>query len=492
MDRPFADPERLSTMEKRPNILLITTDQQRFDTIHAAGNPYIRTPHLNWLADSGIRFSRCYSDAPVCVPARATIMTGRSGYRNNLTVNTTDIPPIDGATSLPGMLTRAGYQTRAQGKMHFTPHRKNYGFEHMELLEDYYRYMGKHPEYGIPSDHGMGQNEMEPVVSSVHESHSLTHWIVDRSIDYLETRDESRPFFLWTSFSKPHPPFDPCLNYWLLYQNAKVPPPVYGDWSANPEMVPAGLRRSTFVLNGCDRFDENLLQDVRRAYYACVTQIDYNLGRLFARIRELGLLDRTVILFVSDHGDMLGDHHLGAKQVFLEGAAHVPLLLRMPESVAENDLRGIVCDELASLPDVYATCLSLAGVDVPDGHEIDGMDLHAVAGGKLRRDAFFGVCGQHFAVLSGNHKYMYCAGGASELLFDMVDDPYEQHDLCTDPAFAALKDELKGMLVAEIAAVRPEYLVEGRLPVDEAPDLDNLRGTWPGFHSRECPEDVMH
>lgn len=479
-------------MEERPNILLITTDQQRFDTLHAGGNPYIRTPHLNWLLDRGIHFSRCYSDAPLCVPARATMMTGRTGYRNNLTTNADDIRPIDSSTSLPGLLTQAGYQTRAQGKMHFAPRRKNYGFEHMELLEDYYRYMSKHPEYGIPSDHGMGQNEMEPVISTVQESHSLTHWIIDRSIDYLETRDETRPFFLWTSFSKPHPPFDPCLNYWLLYQNADVPPPVYGDWSTNPERVPAGLRRGTTVLNGCDRFDEALLQDMRRAYYACITQIDYNLGRLFARLREMELLGNTLIVFASDHGDMLGDHHLGGKQSFLEGSSHVPLLLRMPETVSADDLRGVVCSELTCLSDVYATCLAVAGVDVPDGYEIDGMDLHEVARGRLHRDTFFGVCGPHFAILRGEHKYMYCADGASELLFDLSDDPYEQHDLSGDPGCTALKEELKHALVAEIAAVRPEYLVKGRLPAGDPPDLNKLRGVWPGFHSRERPEDVMH
>lgn len=479
-------------MAQRPNILLITTDQQRFDTLHCAGNPYIRTPHLNWLADSGIRFSRCYSDAPVCVPARATMMTGRSGYRNDLTINSESVQPIDGAISLPGLLTRAGYQTRAQGKMHFTPRRKNYGFEHMELLEDYYRYMAKHPEYGVPSDHGMGQNEMEPVISTVDESHSLTHWIIDRSIDFLETRDESRPFFLWTSFSKPHPPFDPCMNYWLLYQNAEMPPPIYGDWSETPEMVPPGLRRSTVMLNGCDRFDEDLIRDSRRAYYACITQIDYNLGRLFARLREMGLLENTAILFASDHGDMLGDHHIGAKQVFLEGSSHVPLLLRMPEGQRSTQLSGAVCDELATLSDIYTTCLSLGGVESPQGVDTDGLDLNAVAEGRSRREAFIGVCGQHYTILKGRHKYMYCAGGATELLFDMADDPYEQHDLSAEPGCAELKKELRLALTEEIATVRPEYLVNGQLPVEDPPDLVQLRGFWPGFHSREQPEDVMH
>jgi len=257
-------------------------------------------------------------------------------------------------------------------------------------------------------------------------------------------------------------------------------------------MVPAGFRRGTVFLNGCDRFDEGLLRDSRRAYYACITQIDYNLGRLFARLREMALLDNTLILFASDHGDMLGDHHLGAKQVFLEGSAHVPMLLRLPERGTADDQRGTVCDELTGLPDIYVTCLAAAGLDMVDGYGIDGRDLREIAGGKVRRDVFFGVSGPHFAVMEGNYKYLYCAAGASELLFDLSDDPYEQHDLSEDTGMSAAKAELRGMLVAEIAAVRPDYLVGGELPADDPPDLGKLRGGWPGFHSREQPEDVMH
>lgn len=111
----------------RPNILLITTDQQRFDTINALGNKYIFTPHLNWLVDQGITFTRCYSDCPVCMPARATIMTGKHGYTTGLVENNDDIKPMAENDTLPGILTRNGYQTRAQGKMHFSPMRAHYG-----------------------------------------------------------------------------------------------------------------------------------------------------------------------------------------------------------------------------------------------------------------------------------------------------------------------------------------------------------------------------
>ena len=477
---------------ERPNILLITTDQQRFDTIHAAGNPYIRTPHLNWLKDEGIFFSRCYSDSPVCVAARATIMTGRPGYMNGLVSNSDQIRPIDSRNSLPGRLTGAGYQTRAQGKMHFAPRRRNYGFEHMELLEDYYRYMTGHPDLGVPANHGLGQNEMEPGISAVQESASLTAWTVDRSIDFLETRDTSRPFFLWTSFSKPHPPFDPCQRYWLLYQNAEVPMPVYGSWSKTPESVPPGLRQSTFRLNGCDRFSESLLRDVRRAYYACITQIDYNLGRLFARLREMKILDKTLILFTSDHGDMLGDHHIGAKQVFLEGSSHVPLLIRPPPAYEGDEHRGRTCVELVTLADVYPTFLNEAGVELSEDFGIDGLDLMDVIRGRGSRKTFFGACGDHYGVIEGKNKYIYCSMGGAELLFDLDSDPYETRDLTGEKAQREILDDLRTKLVAKMEKTDLGVVKSGEFIVKPPPDEREARGRWPGYHSRVLPEDVLH
>lgn len=311
-------------MGDRPNVLLITTDQQRFDTIHAAGNPHIRTPNLNWLADNGIRCSNAYTDCPVCVPARATIMTGKHGHSMGLVTN--------------------------GGKMHFNPRRCNHGFEHMEILEDYYRHMAAHPEKGVPMNHGLGQNVMEPGVSTVDETASLTHWTVDRSIDFLETRDDTRPFFLWTSFAKPHPPLDPCRNYWEMYRDRPVPAPVRGDWSAMLDDVPPGFLASSFHLNMCHRFSDDLIADIRRAYYACITQIDYNLGMLFARLRELDLLENTWIMFTSDHGEMLGDHRMGAKSVGMEGSAHIPMLVKPPggHGSADDRLRGLLVERLAA------------------------------------------------------------------------------------------------------------------------------------------------
>ena len=196
------------------NILLITTDQQRFDTLNAWGNRSIFTPHLNYMAAMGISYKNCYASCPICVPSRTTIMTGRQGYESGVVSNATHETFMRACTqersTLPAVLTDAGYQTCAKGKMHFEPARAHYGFEHMKLPLDYMRQYDKKQEQSRPKVHGIGECEMEPVLSTAEVKDSITTWIADEAIDFIETRDTTRPFFLWTSFTKPHPPSIPA------------------------------------------------------------------------------------------------------------------------------------------------------------------------------------------------------------------------------------------------------------------------------------------
>lgn len=481
---------------QRPNILLVTTDQQRFDTIHAAGNPAIFTPHLNWLLAQGIQFTRAYVDCPISCPSRATLMTGRHAFTNGMRTNTTNEACLAANPTLPGILARAGYQTRAIGKMHFHPMRAHYGFEHMELPHDYYRAMARRgADAGVPKDHGIGENEMEPVFSTVPEHLSATRWLVDRTIDFLETRDPTRPFFTWLSFPKPHAPFDCDPKYWEIYDGIDLPAAAHGDWSATPDDVPADLMTGTRGQTHADRFSPRQLRNIRRAYYACISQIDYNLGYLFARLRELGHLRDTWILFTSDHGEMLGDHWMGAKGVFLEGSAHVPFLVRPPcPDWQEHPLQGTRCDELVCLADILPTCLGFAGVPVPDNARLDGIDLSPVLHGAARRERLFGTCGDNHGIIEGPWKYHFVARGAHELLFDLRDDPLEQRNLARSPAHAEVLETLRGHMARHLAGVDPRAVRDGRLcSVGEPPTRARLAGhQWPGFHSREAPSDVLH
>lgn len=483
-------------MSQKPNFLFITTDQQRFDTIQSLGAPHMLTPHLDWLAGTGVSFERAYTDSPVCVSSRACMLTGRHFHRMPGFGWWGQPSAEDPQKTLPALLTRVGYQTHGYGKFHYHPTTCNYGWEHMEPLAFYYR---EARECGLrPMDHGLGQNEMEPVIGTVSENETLTHWTVERGIRFLETRDSTRPFCLYLGFSKPHPPFDPPLSYWNLYQNRTMPPPVYGDWSKNPDEMPAGFMGPTWALNGCDRWSGEQIREMRRAYFALITHIDYQLGRLFARLRELGLLETTWIVFTSDHGEMLGDHHMGAKSVFLEPSAHVPMLLRPADG--HGSLRGTSCDSIASMADVLPTFCQLAGAEIPE--RCDGISLVDQANGTRRRDRLFfhvgpmrGVMGEMAGVLDGSFKYMWSASGDDELLFNLEKDPQETENLAENSGHQETRRRLAKLLAEEMQASGHAFAASGDLvPTTEKLARTQVRAAaWPGFHSRDhTPEDLLH
>lgn len=478
---------------QKPNIILITTDQQRFDTIQALGNNSIFTPHLNWLTDEGITFTRCYADCPVCIPSRTTIMSGMRGYSSGIVGNSNHYDLLSQNPTLPGILTQNGYQTRAIGKMHFEPCRAHYGFEHTEITVDYHRQCKKNLDKVYPKGHGNGENEIDPVISTVDEVNSLTHWTVERSIDFLETRDETRPFFLWTGFSKPHPPFDPCFNYWNLYETDDMPDPVYGDWSEDLDDIPHGFYKNTYMLNNIQRYSKKQVKAIRRAYYACITQIDYSLGLMFSRIRELGLLDNTWIIFTSDHGDMLGDHHMGAKFIFLEGASHVPMIIRPPYKpfTKLNDDMGSRCDTLVEMADIFPTIMEIANIN--PGIDMEGKSLLSL-NKKSEDRIYYGNCGNNtFAVMDGYIKYTYTVYGGQELMFNLENDPYEQIDLASKVEHKQLLDKMRNLLLDKIKTHNPNLIENGQIKKEKAITGTKDVPKWPGFHSITFEKaDVLH
>ncbi|MFV0502390.1 MAG: sulfatase-like hydrolase/transferase [Lachnospirales bacterium] len=473
-------------MKKKPNIILITTDQQRFDTIQKLGNHSIFTPHLNWLVSEGASFTRCYADCPVCVPSRTTIMTGKKGYVSGVVNNINNSTVMSQSKTLPKILTENGYQTRAVGKMHFEPPRAHHGFEHMVLPFDYYReYRGNIKR---PKHHGVGENEVEPVISTVDENESLTTWTVDKSIDFIETRDPTRPFFLWTSFAKPHPPFDPCYNYWAIYENINMPDPIYGDWSENVEDIPKGFLQNTYALNNMHMFTKEQIKNIKRAYYGCISQIDYSLGLFFARLREDGLFENTWIIFTSDHGDMLGDHHMGGKFTFTEGAAHVPFIIRPPDGSLKNKKSNI----LVELSDLYPTILHIAGLEKYAGSS-DGKSVLDLVNTKDDRPFFGNYNNTTFCAMKNNIKYIFCTLGGGELLFDLNNDPYEKCNLMKDIGYKNILEQLKDEVMENIKAYSPSILENGEIILQPAPQHDEDTYKWPGFHSIFCEEfDVLH
>lgn len=477
-------------MTTAPNLLLITTDQQRFDTLEL---DVVRTPHLDQLRHQGAHFTRAYAETPICVPARVSIMTGRSVFDHGMTHNGPSSAVMGRDGTLPALLREHGYATAAIGKMHFTPQRARHGFDELVLPDDYYRAMAGLPLQ--PMRHGLGQNELHPGMATVPESMTLTAWIADQCVQYVrDRRDPTVPFFLWASFSKPHPPLDPPEPYASMYRDAPIPEPVCGEWAADGDVCPPAFARQR-QRGSYDLLPPPVIRAAREAYYGLVTQVDYAIGRIFAGLQDVGLLDDTLILFTSDHGEFLGDHRSGNKVMFHEPSARIPFLLRLPGS---SPWYGEVNDALVTHTDVLPTLVAAAGGAPPP--ECTGLDLVALLHGEARREYLCGLATEagydepiYLAITDGRWKYIWYPEGGHEQLFDLPSDPQELIDLSgAQPATAG---SLHNTLVRELRAHGSPWVTGDRLvsvPLRGDSVADRRASGWPGYHTEHHPADVRH
>lgn len=483
-------------MTKQPNILLITTDQQRFDTTGDAAPSFLRTPHLDVLAREGVTFSRAYSDCPICVAARVGIMTGQFVGTHGMRGNGSTSDVLDRNSTLPALLRQAGYQTAAIGKMHFTPERARHGFDEMILPADYYREMACSGSPLQPMHHGLGQNELYPGMATVPEAQTLTSWISEQCVEYIkERRDPSVPFFLWCSYTKPHPPLDPPEPYYSMYRNSPIPEPFVGDWAAEEQCPEAFARfRQSWSL---DKIPAEIIREARAAYYGLITQIDYNMGRVLAALQDEGMLEDTLIVFTSDHGEHLGDHNTGGKVFFTESSAHVPFILRLPKSW-ERRMHGTTCAVPVTFADILPTLLTAAAAEIPQS--TDGMDLTALARGDLSEPRRFVevMCDtepSYLGITDGRWKYTWFPEGEQELLFDLDSDPHELNNLAMRAEYREHCEQLHSQLVARDQQRGGQWSHGQRLlgrPRRGDSERDRRNRSWPGFHTEHFPVDVRH
>ncbi len=482
----------------RPHILLITTDQQRFDAAGDAAPTFMRTPHFNHLTREGVNFTSAYGDCPVCVASRMSIMTGKYVTSHGMTGNGPSSRAIpDARNALPTRMSDLGYQTAAIGKMHFTPQRARHGFQEMILPEDYYRHMARRGYDVQPMRHGLGQNELYPGMATVPEALTLTSWTAEQCVEYIrERRDPTLPFFIWCSFSKPHPPIDPPEPYYSMYRNCDIPAPVFGDWSEG-EDVPYAFR----LMREKQSFDlvpPEIIREARAAYYGVITQIDYNMGRIFAALQDMGIFDDALIIYTSDHGEYLGDHHAGAKGFFHEPSAHVPFALRMPQGW-DNRQHGTRNQSLVTLADILPTAVAAAG-GTPPG-DVDGLDLVALARGEIAPRSYLesALGGRdrpgNYAITDGRWKYIWFPVGGSEQLFDLESDPQELHNLVAAAAASTHLERLRNELIGRHQSRESEAVEDGdwvTLPVPPDTEADRRNTSWPGYHTEYHNVDVRH
>ena len=498
---------------KQPNIILVTTDQQRYDAAGSAGPSFLRTPHFDTLSREGVTFSRAYADCPLCVPSRVSIMTGKSVFAHGMPSNGATEKVMGHRDTLPAMLRGLGYQTAAIGKMHFTPQRCRHGFDEMVLPADYYNWMARSGLPFQPMRHGLGQNELYPTCSTVPEALSLTNWTADQCMEYIKTRrDPTRPFFLWCSFAKPHPPLDPPEPYYSMYRNCPIPEPVLSEWSTD-ERAPETFKRMR-QRNSYDLIPPEIIREARAAYYGCITQIDYNLGRVLAGLQDQDMLGETLIVYTADHGEYLGDHRTGSKVFFHEPSAHIPFVVRLPKSWQDRR-HGTTVSTPVTLADVLPTLVAAAGDaeaasagrqarpvgelagEVAAG--VDGMDLIALARGQAPARQYLEAGGgsgrDYVAITDGRWKYMYYIEGPAEQLFDIQTDPQERDNLAGQPAHAAQQARLCDELLRRQTARKSECVRDGKFvsvpPMGDSV-TDRRNAAWPGYHTEHYRIDVRH
>ncbi len=432
-----------------PNILLILTDQQRFDTIAALGNPLIKTPALDRLVREGCAFTRCYTPSPVCVSARCALVTGLPPHVTGCVDN---MPMPQDKPSLMEALSSLSYQTHGVGKMHFTPDRRRpWGFESRDFSEegieddDFHVFLRENGYGHVEDAHGV-RSEMYyiPQPSQLPARLHHTAWTADRCLEFLQRRDRERPFFLWASFIKPHPPFETPTPWNKLYRAAEMPPPFRPEGYEN--LLGFWNRAQNRYKYRDAGHDDWLLRTMRAAYYACISFLDYHVGRILDGLGDD--IDDTLILFTSDHGELLGDYGSVGKRCMLDAACRVPLVARWPGRFTAGQL----CDAPASLLDLWPTFLAAAGAPEPAVNpERENLVQVAAGGADGDRTVYSqfqaGPLGLYM-VASREAKYIYSAPDRKEWLFHLAADPQETTNRAENPMQAPVLREMRARLIA--------------------------------------------
>lgn len=473
----MAAPDEFET--ECPNILLITCDQLRGDCLGVEGHPVVETPNLDSLATGGVRFSRAYSAVSSCIAARAGIFTGLTP-RSHGRVGYEDCVPWTYDVTLPGELAKAGYQTQGVGKMHVYPCRSLMGFHNVvlhdgflhaerdrrkriELTDDYLPWLRERAGADVDYiDTGLECNSWVARPWHLDENLHPTNWVVTKSAEFLNRRDPRKPFFLWMSFVRPHAPLDPPQAYWDMYRGAEIPPRIVGDWAKTfPEDAVVDASDSEGHL------DDRAYERARRAYYALVTHIDHQIGRFLQCLVEHNVAKNTVILFTSDHGDLLGDHNLLRKALPYEGSTRVPLVMYAPPGLDMGLERGGVVDRPVELRDIMPTCIDVAGAEIPES--VEGASLLPLGRGRDLKWREY-VHGEHARqggsahyLTDGAEKYLWFSDTGAERLFDLGADPNELHDLSGDAAHNVRLEHWRSALTRELAGREEGFSDAGKL-----------------------------
>ncbi len=439
----------------RPNILWYCTDQQRFDTIGALGNPHVQTPTIDRLVAEGVAFTHAYCQSPICTPSRSSFMTGMYPSRVHNTRN--------GNETFPGFLplvskliADAGYTCGLVGKFHL----QSAGHRTEPRLDDGFSYWkfshAPRDDWAEGHDYAEWVRERGGDLDALRESEDRvptelhqTTWSSERSIEFIR-QPHAAPWMLCVNIYDPHPPFIPPTSYFERFDASSMPGPYFRDSDLEQQ---AKLRGVDFQ-GLAERPEARDAKTIQAQYYAMIAQIDDQFARILKVLDETGQRDSTVIIFTSDHGEALGDHGLLQKGCrFYEGLVRVPLIFSWPGHFE----RGLQSNALVELLDKTATILTLAGL--PQPQHMQGKSLLPILRGEASphdhrefvRSEYFDALDPHFTGGTGTfatmhrtrrYKLVVYHGHNLGELYDLSEDPWEFDNLWDDRASRQLKHEL--------------------------------------------------
>lgn len=482
-------------MPTAPNVLLIVTDQHRGDCIgrdpaaatDSDGQSIIHTPHLDALTAEGALFSRGYTPVPSCAPARRCLRTGQTPVSSNSTNWITADWNFE--AELSQIFQTAGYETMGIGRFHHYPRDESMGFERTAYHpgHDYDTWLSDRvPDTQITdTSHGIGPNGWDARPFHLDESLHPTVWTTNRALEGLDSREADRPFFLHLSYLKPHTPFDPPRAYWDLYEDRDLPAPAIGDWVDDHHggAIPSIPRPDAWRAE----LPDGIIERARQGYYGLITQIDHQLNRVFHRLRSAGEWENTIVIMTSDHGDMLGDHHLWRKCYGYEASSRVPFIVKPPRDMDID--RGRIVSQPVGLEDVMPTLLETCDIPIPD--TVDGRSVLPLlrSGDTDWRDYYHGEHGPIYEpenatqyLISEQFKYLWNPVTDDELLFDLEADPLECRDLSDSPSHAALITTVRDRLIDRLTGRQEGFVDNGQLT---STDLPFAAGHYSGFRAAD-------
>lgn len=478
------------------NLIIFYTDQQRRDSLGCYGKPVARTPNIDAMVEGGVAFRNHYAANPVCMPSRASFMTGRHLQAHRLIDNGIALPKTE--RTLPGVLVEQGYQTCSIGKLHLTPWGApaSTGYEESKevwasgVLDDwtgpYYGFQdvqmtiahgdacfangahyGQWVEKNFKQVAAMGDDFRTGKIKQSYKSSLPTEaqhstWVANQAIEFLNEKGD-KPFCLYVSFPNPHHPFVAAEEYLKMFENCDFPQPHFREGEHEGKPFHYGVAMSGEMQHPIDggarnpKFTDEEWRKILVATYAMIAQIDDNVGRVMSSLKELGLDRNTTTVYTSDHGDFMGDHSF-----LFKGPYPCRSLLNIPFIVNDPDCEAGVSDAVMSNVDAMPTLLDLLGVPIPDcvqgrsfkdvmqGEPADADHVALVSGWSKDNPIYY-----HHSVYGDKYRVTYFPNQDDGELYDLEKDPYEFDNLYHKPEHKAVRDAMMLRLLKEIGRAEP-------------------------------------